>query len=81
MKTLGKVKLEMLVESVFLFDIKSVVVEKSSFPGDLLIGYETMRDEDIVLFPARGGARFSCIFVPFINNESNQTIPVVENID
>ncbi len=38
------------------FDMTAIVVEKSSFPGDLLIGFETMQDEDIATLPAREGA-------------------------
>ena len=77
MNTLGNVKLELLIGNTFYIDITAIVVEKSSFPGDL-IGYETMRDEGIALFPARGGARFSHLFIPFINHESRQTVPTVE---
>ncbi len=64
------------------FDITSIVVEKSSFPGDLLIGFETMPDEDIATLPAREGARCAHKFLPFINSEGNtdQLAPVTENI-
>ena len=48
MKTLGKITLPVLIYNRFYFDIKTVVVEKFSFPGDLLIGYKTMKDEDIL---------------------------------
>ncbi len=64
------------------FDITAIVVKKSSFPGDLLIGFETMRDEDIATLPAREGARCAHKFLPFISSEGNtdQLAPVTENI-
>ena len=69
MKTLGKITLPVFIDNLFYFDIKTVVVEKSSFPGDLLIGYKKIKDEDISLFPARGGAKFSFKFISFLENQ------------
>ena len=45
------------------------MIEKSSFPGDLI---------GIALFNVRGGARLSYMFIPFLNHEGRQTVPVVE---
>ena len=53
------------------------MVEKQSFPGDLLIGYDTMRDEDISIIPARDGVKLSYKFLPFIDTgRHNITAPV-----
>ncbi len=67
MNTLGKTIVPVFVDSIFRFEVTAVVVENSTFPGDLLIYYDTMKEEDIALFPARRGARFAFKFIPFIN--------------
>ncbi len=66
--TTGKTKVLAFVDNLFRFEIKDVVVEKSTFPGDLLIGYDTLRVEDTALFLARGVTRFAFRFIPLINN-------------
>ncbi len=66
MNTLGKTTLSVFVDGLFRFEITSVVIEKSSFPVDSLIGYDTMREKDIALFLARDGARFAFKLIPFI---------------
>ncbi len=67
MNTLGKIIVPVFVDSIFKFEVTAVVVENLTFPDDLLIGYDTMKEEDIALFPARGGARIAFRFIPFIS--------------
>ncbi len=64
------------------FDITAIVVGKSPFPGDLLIGFETMRDKDIATLPEREGTRCAHKFLPFISSAGNadQLAPVTQNI-
>ncbi len=51
----------------YKFELKAVVVEQQSFPGNLLIGYNTMREEDITIIPAEDGVQLSLKFPPFFN--------------
>ncbi len=48
---LGEIEIPVLLTSTFWLDIKAVVVEESTFP-DLLTGYETIKEDEIALFPA-----------------------------
>ncbi len=43
------------------------MVEQQSFPGHLLIGFDTMREEDITIIPAKEGVKISYKFLPFAN--------------
>ncbi len=52
------------------FTLTAVVVEQQSFPGNLLIGYDTMREEDITIIPAKEGGKISYKFLPFDNIRS-----------
>ena len=81
MEALGEIEIPILIDYMFRFDIKAVVVKDSSFPGDLLIGYETMKEEDIALFPARGGAKLSFKFIPFLTEQkqATYTTPVTQS--
>ncbi len=36
-----------------MIELKAVVVEQQAFPGNLLIGYDTMREEDTTIIPAQ----------------------------
>ncbi len=36
-----------------MIELKAVVVEQQEFPGNLLIGYDTMREEDTTIIPAQ----------------------------
>ncbi len=67
----GEIEIPVLLARTFWLDIKTVWVEESAFPGDLLTGYETMKEEEIALFPARGGATLSFCFIPFITEQHN----------
>ena len=71
MNVLGEIKLPIVIGNMLHYDIRVIVVKDPSFPGNLLIGYETMKKEDVTLFPARGGAEFSFLFVPFIREQPN----------
>ncbi len=42
LNTIGKILLTITLTDYLWFDITATVVEKSSFPGDLLTGFETM---------------------------------------
>ena len=65
--------------------IPVVIVEESFFPGDVLIGYITMREEGIVVLPAARAARISGKFLPFIkpcsHTQSEATMPLVKDED
>ncbi|RUM30764.1 MAG: hypothetical protein DSY42_03950 [Aquifex sp.] len=80
LKTIGKTMLTITLAGYLRLDITAIVVEKTSFPGDLLIEFETMRDEDIAILPARE-ARCAHKFLPFINSEGNtdQLVQVTQN--
>ncbi len=62
----GETLITVTFGNYYKFDLKAVVVERQ-FPGSLLIGYDTMRDEDITIIPARGGVKLSYKSLPFID--------------
>ncbi len=57
-----------------MFTLTAIVVEQQSFPGNLLIGYDTMRDEHITIIPAREGVKISYKFLPFVNTHSQNFV-------
>ena len=67
--TIGKTELIITIGGFLNYDITAIVVEESIFPGDLLIGFTTMRDAEVTISPAECGARFSYKFIPFLNPE------------
>ncbi len=69
LNTIGKTRLTIALGKHFQFDIISIIVEKPTSPGDLLIEFATMRYEEITISPAEYGARCSYKFIPFINSE------------
>ena len=77
----GETQITVIFDNYYMFDINVVVVDQKSFPGDLLIGYDTMRDEDITIIPASGGVNFSYKFLPFINSCSHDiAAPVSQSL-
>ena len=69
---IGETFLSVMFGNYYKMEITAVVVEQQSFPGNLLIGYDTMRDEDITIIPARGGVKLSYKFLPFIDNSGQE---------
>ena len=67
--TIEKTELTITVGGFLNYDITAIVVEESTFPGDLLIGFTTMRDAEATISPAEYGARFLYKFIPFLNPE------------
>ncbi len=61
----------------YWFDLTAVVVEQQSFPGNLLIGYDTMREEDITIIPAKEGVQISFKFQPFVNTRNQEFVATV----
>ncbi len=53
LKTMGKTMLTITLAGCLQFDITATAVGKSSSQGNLLIGFETKRDEDIATLPER----------------------------
>ncbi len=47
-----------------MIEFKAIVVEQQAFPANLLIGYDTMREEDITITPAQEGVKISYKFLP-----------------
>ena len=76
MSPIGETLIAVTFGNYYKFDLKAVVVEHKTFPGNLLIGYDTMRDEDITIIPARGGVKLSYKFLPFIAKANEVTAPV-----
>ncbi len=62
----GETLITVTFGNYYMFDLKAVVVEQQSFPGNLLIGYNTMREEAITIIPARD-VKLSYKFLPFVN--------------
>ncbi len=60
-----------------MFTLTAVVVEQQSFPGNLLIRYDTMRDEQITIIPAREGVKISYKFLAFVNTHSQDFVATV----
>lgn len=69
LNTIGKTELTITIGGFLNYDITVIVVEESSFPGDLLIGFTTMRDAEVTISPAECGARLSYKFIPFLSPE------------
>ncbi len=61
----------------YMFTLTAVAVEQQSFPGNLLIGYDTMRDEHITIIPAREGVKISYKFLLFVNTHSQDFLATV----
>ncbi len=60
-----------------MIELKAVVVVQQAFPGNLLIGYDTMNEEDIIIFPAKEGVAVSYKFLPFVNTSSQDFVAPV----
>ncbi len=43
----GETQIAVAFGNYYRFDLTVVVLEQQSFPGNLLIGYDTLREEDI----------------------------------
>ncbi len=54
MNVLGEIKIPIELGLIFKFDIKAVVGKDSFFPGDLLIGYRTMKQKGHRVVPGKG---------------------------
>ena len=70
LNTLGSTQLTVTMGGYFNFDIFAIFVEKPTFPGDLLIAFTTMRDQDIIVSPADYGAYCFHKFIPIINSDA-----------
>ncbi len=70
----GETQLTVTFGSYYSFDLTAVVVEQQSFPGNLLIGFDTMRQEDITIIPAKEGVKISYKFIPFMKNHHNECV-------
>jgi len=83
LQTVGQVQVNVRLGGYFNFEITAVVVEKPIFPGDLLIGFSTMREQDITVSPARGGAKCSYKFIPFIRPQVQvgPIVPITQRTD
>ncbi len=66
LETLGETLLTVALTNNIHITIPVITVEKSIFPGDLLIRFQTMRVENITISPAEHGAQISDVFLPFI---------------
>ncbi len=69
LNTLGETRLTVTLTINIHITIPVISVEKSVFPGDLLVGFATMRVENITVSPAEHGAQIADVFLPFINPE------------
>ncbi len=63
----------------YMIELKAVVVEQQAFPGNLLIGYDTMREEDITIIPAQEGVKISKKFLLFVNTRSQHFVVPVKS--
>ncbi len=59
-----------------MIELKAVIVEQQAFLGNLLIGYDTMREEYITIIPAKG-VTISYKFLPFVNIRSQDFVATV----
>ena len=73
---LGETLINITFGHYYKIEAMVVVVKEDSFPGDLLIGFATMREEDIDILPSRNGAKISFKFIPFLNAPFSETAPV-----
>ena len=73
---LGETLINITFGYYYRIEAMVVVVQEDTFPGDLLIGFNTMRDEDIDILPSRNGAKISYKFLPFLNAPFLQTAPL-----
>ncbi len=73
----GETQITVTFGNYYMFELTAVVVEQQAFPGNLLIGYDTMRDEDITIFPAKEGVKISYKFPPFVNTRSQDVVAPV----
>ncbi len=73
----GETQITVTFGKYYMFTLTAVVVEQQSFPGNLLIGYDTMRDEHITIIPARVGVKISYKFLPFVNTHSQDFVATV----
>ncbi len=77
---LGETQITVTFGNYYMFDLTAVVVEQS-FPGNLLIGYDTMKDEDITIIPAKAGVKISYKFLPFINTHNPELVaPISQHL-
>ncbi len=74
---IGETQITVTFGNYYKFDLTAVVVEQQSFPGNLLIGYDTMREEDITIIPAKEGVKLSYKFLPFINTHNKSFVAPV----
>ncbi len=62
-----------------MIELKTVVVEQQAFTGNLLISYDTMREEDITIIPAQEWVKISYKFLPFVNTRSQDFVASVSH--
>ena len=73
MKVYGKTRLRLTLCSMFSWEIEASVTEKSFFPGDILIGFNTMREVEINILPASDGVKIAnMLYVPFLSSKKNE---------
>ncbi len=48
----GETQITVTLGNYYMIELKAVVVEQQTFPGNLLLGYDTMREEYITIIPA-----------------------------
>ncbi len=73
----GETLITVTFGNYYRFDLTAVVVEQQSFPGNLFIGYDTMREEDITIIPAKEGVKISYKFLPFVNTRNQDFVAPV----
>ncbi len=61
----------------YMFTLTGVIVEQKTFPENLLIGYDTMREEDVTFIPAKEGAKITYKFLLFVNTRSQDIMATV----
>ncbi len=73
----GETEITVTFGNYYMIELKAVVVVQQAFPGNLLIGYDTMHEDDIIIFPAKEGVAVSYKFLPFVNTSNRDFVAPV----
>ncbi len=73
----GETQITVTFGNYYMFTLTAVVVKQQSFPGNLLVGCDTLREEDITIILAKEGVKISYKFLPFDNTRSQDFVATV----
>ncbi len=67
--TKGHIKFDVSLDHIHIFEVDTMVVDQSLFPGHILIGLPAMYQEYISIISSEIGVKFSYKFISFIGQE------------